>query len=244
MAYLYRHIRLDKNEVFYVGIGKSLERAYSKKNRNKYWNHIVSKSSYEIEILFSDLTYSEAQEKEKEFINLYGRKDLGRGTLVNMTDGGEGTLNIKVSDEARLKISKKHKGNKYNLGRKLKAETKELIGIANKKRVWKDESKNKLSAYFKGRKIWDKKPHPFLGKTLTPEHKKNVRLANPKIYAKGSDNPKSIKINQYTIDNQYINTWGSSKCIERELKIDASSVIKCCKGKLKTCKGYIFKYAN
>lgn len=244
MAYVYRHIRLDKNEPFYIGIGKSLERAYSKKNRNKYWKHIVSKSPYEIEILFDNLTYTEAQEKEKEFIKLYGRKDLGNGTLVNMTDGGEGTLNIKVSNETRLKLSNIHKGNKYSLGRKMKEEVRQLISIANKNRIWKDESKNKLSAYFKGKKIWDKKPHPFLGKKLTLEHKEKLKIVNAKIYAKGSDNLRAIKINQYTTDNQYIKTWGSSKDIERELEIDSSSVIKCCKGKLKTCKGYIFKYAN
>jgi hypothetical protein len=43
MAYLYRHIRLDKNVPFYVGIGKSdlnFNRAYSNKNRNTYWKNI------------------------------------------------------------------------------------------------------------------------------------------------------------------------------------------------------------
>ena len=35
MAILYRHIRLDKNVPFYIGIGKDIKRAYSKSNRNK-----------------------------------------------------------------------------------------------------------------------------------------------------------------------------------------------------------------
>ena len=30
MAIVYRHIRLDKNEVFYIGIGKTEKRAYEK----------------------------------------------------------------------------------------------------------------------------------------------------------------------------------------------------------------------
>ena len=34
--YLYRHIRLDLGSPFYIGIGKTEKRAYSKKNRNKY----------------------------------------------------------------------------------------------------------------------------------------------------------------------------------------------------------------
>lgn len=36
-------------------------------------------------------TYQEAKVKEIELISLYGRRDLGKGTLVNFTDGGEGT---------------------------------------------------------------------------------------------------------------------------------------------------------
>lgn len=38
MAYLYRHIRLDKNEPFYIGIGSNKARCYTKKTRNKHWN--------------------------------------------------------------------------------------------------------------------------------------------------------------------------------------------------------------
>ena len=39
MAVVYRHIRLDKNEVFYIGIGKEISRTYEKtNNRNKPWN--------------------------------------------------------------------------------------------------------------------------------------------------------------------------------------------------------------
>lgn len=41
--YVYRHIRLDKNEVFYVGIGSDNKgkylRAHGKEKRNKYWKN-------------------------------------------------------------------------------------------------------------------------------------------------------------------------------------------------------------
>jgi hypothetical protein len=40
-----------------------------------------------------------ANHKEKEFIQLYGRKDLGLGELVNMTDGGDGTIGRILSEE-------------------------------------------------------------------------------------------------------------------------------------------------
>lgn len=104
MAYVYRHIRLDKNEPFYIGIGKVKKRAYSKQNRNKYWQNISNITEYDVEIIMDELTWEEACEKEKEFIKLYGRFQNG-GTLCNMTDGGEGTLGVIVSEETRKKKS-------------------------------------------------------------------------------------------------------------------------------------------
>ena len=102
MPILYRHIRTDKQQVFYIGIGENESRAYDKKGRSRVWKNTASKG-YETEILFEDLTWEQAVEKEKEFIALYGRKDLGLGTLVNLTDGGEGTIGYKHTQEAKEK---------------------------------------------------------------------------------------------------------------------------------------------
>lgn len=116
MAYLYRHIRLDKDEVFYIGIGgdtkNNYTRAYSKHQRNKHW-YSVSKNGFEVEIMFDDLDWDTACNKEKEFIKLYGRKDLGLGTLVNKTDGGEGGFGMIISAETRKKISAASLGKLY-----------------------------------------------------------------------------------------------------------------------------------
>ena len=101
MAYLYRHIRLDTNMPFYIGIGKRLERAFDTLKRSNHWNSIVSKTEYRVDILFDDLDYEEAKEKEMEFISIYGRSDLGKGTLCNKTDGGEGTIGRVVNEEER-----------------------------------------------------------------------------------------------------------------------------------------------
>jgi hypothetical protein len=112
MAYVYRHIRLDKNEPFYIGIGNDLtkKRANEKTRRSNLWGKIIAKSDYDVEILFDDISYDEAKSKEIEFIKLYGRIDLGSGTLTNLTDGGDGTIN--PSQETRDKISKVNKNRK------------------------------------------------------------------------------------------------------------------------------------
>jgi hypothetical protein len=109
MPLVYRHRRKDTNTVFYVGISNSINRPYSKRNRNFYWHNIVKKYGYDVEILYDDLTYDEAFELEIFLISIYGRKDLGTGILCNMTNGGDGRQNILVSKETRLKLSEKGK---------------------------------------------------------------------------------------------------------------------------------------
>ena len=85
---VYRHIRLDKNIPFYIGIGKDISRPYNKKDRSNFWKSITGKTGYIVEILFNNLTKDQAIEKEIEFIALYGRVDLKTGSLCNMTRGG------------------------------------------------------------------------------------------------------------------------------------------------------------
>jgi hypothetical protein len=117
MPYLYRHIRLDTNLPFYIGIGSELNfgRAYDKTERSKHWKNITNKTAYKIEIVFDDLTWEEACQKEIEFINLYGRLDLSTGSLCNFTNGGEGAFGRKVSEETRLKISKSVSGKNHGM---------------------------------------------------------------------------------------------------------------------------------
>lgn len=92
MAYVYTYTRLDKNEIFYVGIGSdaNYKRAKNKSLRTDYFKKIINKYDYKLDIVFDNLTLEEACQKEIELISLYGRRDLGTGTLINFTDGGEG----------------------------------------------------------------------------------------------------------------------------------------------------------
>ena len=116
MAYVYRHIRLDKNEPFYIGVGndKYKSRSRNKTRRNDIWKSIASKTDYEVEILIDDLSYNQALEKEKEFIALYGRINLRNGTLANLTDGGDGTIGVKRTEEYKEKVRKTLTGKKLS----------------------------------------------------------------------------------------------------------------------------------
>lgn len=117
MYCVYQHIRLDNNVVFYIGIGNK-ERPYSIKSRNKHWVSTVNKHGYRVEIIKTELSWDEACSWEKYLIELHGRRNKNNGTLVNMTDGGEGSLGCSPSVETRKKLSEFNKGKKYSEERK------------------------------------------------------------------------------------------------------------------------------
>ena len=170
MSILYRHIRIDKNEPFYIGIGINEKRAYSKYGRNAFWKNIVAKTDYEVEILLESDDYEFIKQKEIEFIALYGRRDLEKGTLVNLTDGGDGMLGNMPSIETREKLSS------LKIGTKLSGNTKNKISDSikntdsfgvrglkisnslknyykNNKKVHSVETKNKISDSSLGKKL-------------------------------------------------------------------------------------------
>ena len=141
---VYLHKRKDTGEVFYVGIGY-MKRAYEKYHRTKYWYNIVNRYGYIVEILKTDLTWDEACEEEIRLIKLYGRKDLGLGTLVNMTDGGEGLQGFRHTKEMRKKNSQRKKGkNNPMYGKTLSKETRMKLSESHKKIVGEKTSAAKL----------------------------------------------------------------------------------------------------
>lgn len=130
MAYVYQHIRLDTNEVFYIGIGSdsNYKRANNEINRTKFWKTIVKKTKFKVEIIADKISWNEACEIEKALIKKYGRKDLNNGTLVNLTDGGDGANGCIRTDKHKEILSKRMKGKKLSLGIKRTEENKRKIG--------------------------------------------------------------------------------------------------------------------
>jgi len=151
MAYLYLHTRLDTNDIFYIGISANdndnFSRAYNKKYRSKFWKNITNKTEYRVDIVYRNISKEKAIELEIKLISLYGRRELGKGNLVNMTDGGEGGgRGRKISEETKLKTSESCK---------IKLNTPEVkLKMSEKRKTWKysDESKLKMSESKKGPK--------------------------------------------------------------------------------------------
>ena len=192
MAIVYEHLRNDTNEVFYVGIGVDEGRAYVKDGRNPHWKNIVNKVGYTVNIIYKDIEHEEAKNIEILLIEKYGRKDLGTGNLVNLTDGGEGSLGVIVSEETRQKLSEAQKGeNNGFFGKKHSEETRQKyrdrtyseetrhkMSEAKKGKTWSEETTQKITETKKGRPLSEearrKMSEATKGKPLSEEHKRKI----------------------------------------------------------------------
>lgn len=126
---VYRHLK-PCGEVFYIGIG-SVRRAYRKVGRNSYWRNIVNKYGYEVQILKEDLSWEDACELECVLIDYYGRRDLGTGTLVNMTNGGEGLQGYKSNKKGVPRTPEEIEAIKKGMPNKPLTEEQRLKQIQN-----------------------------------------------------------------------------------------------------------------
>ncbi len=123
---------------------------------------------------------------EEELICKFGRKDLGLGPLLNLTNGGDGATNPSV--ETRQKIGAANKGRKRSaetvamMSESRKGIPSGRLGVPNpmKKtephentgKVRSQEFKDNLSVMHKGKVAWNK------GIPATKEHKIKNSIAN------------------------------------------------------------------
>lgn len=247
MAFVYRHIRLDTNQPFYIGIGKDERyyfRATKKSQRNIHWKRIVAKTDYRVEILMDDITYDEAKAKEIEFIKLYGRINLSNGPLCNMTDGGEGNVGYIPTEETRKKLSNSIK--EWNKNR-VRSE-KEIKSLSQRMKLYQNDpdfirKKNEGLRNSKKLKAFNASRKGLPGIKHTEETKLKMSLARiGKKVAKEFVDKRSKKITQKTLSGEFIKIWDSAKQIQRELGLSQGNISRCCNGEYKKANGYKWEY--
>ena len=205
--YVYEWIRLDTNEPFYIGKGKGNRWKELTRGNNQHFNNIVKSIPVVVNILHDNLNEKTAFGLEVWYIREY--RDVIGYDLVNMNDGGEGCA---LCGENHGFYGKKHT----------------------------EESKRKISqnhADLSGEK------HPWWNKCHSDETKKKMSISH-----------KKENLSQETINKMRKNQLGKNNnvatsviCINTKkifytvkeasdfYNIDNSSIVKCCKGKLKTC---------
>ncbi len=139
--------------------------------------------------------------------------------LKNHTKGGEGLLGFRFSEESKILLSEKRKGEKNSFYNKSHSqETKNKISKANKNRKMSEEFCKRRSEYMKNNPI-------------SKEVYKKIAEAN------------KIKIAQYDINMNLIEIHESAADLCRKRpEFSTGHISSCCKGKRKTHKGFIWKY--
>ena len=73
--------------------------------------------------------------------------------------------------------------------------------------------------------------------------KESIRLGlRNNAYKLGREHCRSVIVNQYDLDDNFIKQWYCVRDIERELNFDHRNICACCRGKRRTAYGYKWKY--
>lgn len=242
----------------YLGSGRAFKKALKDYGRENFKRDIIlvcysdeelNQKEYELSVFF-DVVESD------DWYNLV----LGGGTSRGWHPSEE--TKRKIGDAAKARLADPTNHPCYGKPG-LSGEKNSQYGVSPKERMDEETYKRwyeKHKPYWenqpnKGKHIWEDKPHPKLGTTLTQEAKDNLsqkakeRLADPTnhpMYGKDQTDVAKTKMrnahkrrnikNGITVYSPEINMifYGSVEAAEK-LGVDQSGVTACCKGKKKHC---------
>ena len=211
---VYKHTTPDGK--VYIGItrksnpNRRWKNGYGYRESNpKFWQEICNFGWVNIqhEIISVGLNKADAEEMEMRLINDAKAESK---TILNITDGGPGSL-----------------------GRKCSHETRQKIGQANTGHQMSQAEKDRRSTLFTG------KGNPMYGRTGDKSPRHGVIGEQHPLYGKtGNECQNSKPVINITTGEIFVSATEAANCFN----LDISSLCSCCRGKRKTCGGYVWKY--
>lgn len=228
--FLYNHVRLDKDEVFYIGMGtvnieskkhkKKYIRAYSFSSRNMVWKKIRSKTDITVHILeeFDDL--NECLKKETELILKYGRICDKSGTLANIISSNDEQTIARRTKKGMRRV----KTYKYNLDGLFLDEYDSITNAAVKNNMRISDISNCMSGRVH-------KANGYIWSRIKTENINSLKIiVNTK------------KLKQYNFDGILINSWESVSDASRSLGISRTGISNVINKKSKSSGGFLWSY--
>jgi hypothetical protein len=206
MAVVYLHKTKDTNEVFYVGIGKSKKRAFDKHRRSNIWKSYVDKHGVNVYITHENICWEDACLIEIYLISFW--RENSNKKLCNLTDGGEGVLNVKLSNKVILYRNKKIKESWTNERRKRYSEIFSGINNPYYDKKHSEEVRKKMSQNSNPRK------------NITEEHKIKISISN-----KGKKRTEETRQKMSNLMKGKV-SWNKGISCKEETKIKLSESLK------------------
>lgn len=234
--------------------------------------HKYGWDNFEHIILEDNLTRQEVGIAENKFITLYDATNPQKG--YNISTGGEsGHVGVKMSDEARKRMSDARKGKPFSQdhkdkisialkGRPLSEETINKIRIANSKPcVQLDMDGNFIREYqttWEASRMSGVSQSAICGALNKNKQQKTAGgfiwiqadeyyepdfLLNLKDYMKIYKNNRKKSVVQLSQNDVYIATFESSAAAGRSIGKDGRLINACCAGDINTAYGYVWVYA-
>ena len=240
MYSVYKIINNITNKLYFGYTSTTVDLRWKKhcaSKRNFYISNCINKygsENFTVKRLYEFGTAAEAKTTE---IYLIARHQTNmcrypEGDGMNMTDGGEGSHGFRHSLTSIEKMK--------NVQQNRSQQWKDRISVGHKGKILSEEHKLKIGNSGKGKKwgeaakkkITGSNNH-FYGKHHNEQTKETLRLSKQHL-------TKSVR--QLTLSGEVIQTFQSIREAGEFINTDIRNIIGACKGRSKSCCGFIWEY--
>jgi hypothetical protein len=257
-TFIYALCDPDTEEIRYIGKANSIRRRYSdhinecktsrKSHKISWIKSLLVKNKKPLIKILDEVPQDDWKLWEVHYIDLYKLKGAN---LTNLTEGGQGGNGYKHTEESKQRMRKS------KLGIPLSEEHRKNISEAVKLKSQEDPNYNRSGKNLKQPIDRDLLYQLYITENLSmPEIAEKLDCSEKKVFDNLQDygikkdkriwkkqcasNPTKVVL-QYDLSGNLIKEWLSAVSVYKKLKIKPE---RCCQGRMKTSKGFIWRYKD